>query len=119
MEALSKIAKREGCWFHIDAAYAGGLLLSHLYPDVLKGLQLADSVTIDPHKWFYAPLDAGAILVKDHRRLTASFGIQHAYLTDQSEQKSERYQFYVHGFEQSKRFRSLKVWAAKGIAQLL
>lgn len=108
--ALHAIAVREKCWLHVDAAYGGGMLLSQRYPGVLKGLELADSVTIDPHKWFYAPLDAGAILVKDHDRLTASFGIQHAYLTDQSQQKNERYQFYVHGFEQSKRFRSLKVW---------
>ena len=78
--------------------------------NLLKGIHLADSVTIDPHKWFYAPLDVGAILVKDHSRLTTSFGIQHAYLTDQSGQKNSRYQFYVNGFEQSKRFRSLKVW---------
>ena len=86
------------------------MLLSKQSPGILKGIQLADSVTIDPHKWFYAPLDAGAILVKDHDRLTASFGIQHAYLKDQTDQQNERYQFYVNGFEQSKRFRSLKVW---------
>jgi aromatic-L-amino-acid/L-tryptophan decarboxylase len=110
LHALHKIAVREQCWLHVDAAYGGGMLLSSQHPGILDGLQLADSVTIDPHKWFYAPLDAGAILVKDHDRLTASFGIQHAYLTDQSGQKNERYQFYVHGFEQSKRFRSLKVW---------
>ena len=110
LETLSGIAKRENCWYHVDAAYGGGMLLSQKYTGVLKGLALADSVTIDPHKWFYAPLDAGAVLVKDHSRLTASFGIQHAYLTEQGHQKSERYQFYVHGFEQSKRFRSLKVW---------
>ena len=110
LEALHEIAQREKCWLHVDAAYGGGILLSHKYPNLLKGLQLADSVTIDPHKWFYAPLDAGAVLVKDHQRLTRSFGIQHAYLTDQTDQKQERYQFYVHGFEQSKRFRSLKVW---------
>jgi aromatic-L-amino-acid decarboxylase len=110
LEALSAIAKRENCWFHVDAAYGGGMLVSNKYPGQLKGIALADSVTIDPHKWFYAPLDAGAILVKDHDRLTKSFGIQPPYLTDQSEQKNERYLFYVHGFEQSKRFRSLKVW---------
>ena len=110
LEALHKIAVREKCWLHADAAYGGGMLLSQRYPGLLKGLHLADSITIDPHKWFYAPLDAGAILVKEHDRLTASFGIQHAYLTDQGGQKNERYQFYVHGFEQSKRFRSLKVW---------
>ncbi len=110
LEKLHQIAMREKCWLHADAAYGGGMLLSKQNPGLLKGLELADSVTIDPHKWFYAPLDAGAILVKNHDRLRASFGMQHAYLTDQSEQKNERYQFFVNGFEQSKRFRSLKVW---------
>ena len=110
LEALHKITKREQCWFHVDAAYGGGMLLSEKNKKLLKGLHLADSVTIDPHKWFYAPLDCGAVLVKDHKRLTESFGIQHAYLTDQNQKNNERYQFYVHGFEQSKRFRSLKVW---------
>ena len=110
LETLHQICVREKCWLHVDAAYGGGMLLSQQNPELLKGIQLADSVTIDPHKWFYAPLDAGAILVKDHNRLTASFGMQPAYLTDQSQQKQQRYQFYVHGFEQSRRFRSLKVW---------
>ncbi len=112
LEKLHAIAVREKCWLHVDAAYGGGMLLSRKHPNALKGLALADSVTIDPHKWFYAPLDAGAILVKDHSRLTASFGILHAYLTDQSGKKNERYQFFVNGFEQSKRFRSLKVWVS-------
>lgn len=71
---------------------------------------MADSITIDPHKWFYAPLDAGAVLVKDQRRLTASFGIKPSYLNDELDFSNERYQYYVHGFEQSCRFRSLKVW---------
>ena len=75
-----------------------------------RGLELADSVTIDPHKWFYAPLDAGALLVKDERRLTASFGMRPSYLTDEFDPANERYQYYVHGFEQSRRFRGLKVW---------
>ncbi len=110
LETLHQIAVREKCWFHIDAAYGGGMLLSQKNKNILKGLHLADSVTIDPHKWFYAPLDCGAVLVKDHDRLTKSFGIKHAYLTDKSDKNNERYQFYVNGFEQSKRFRSLKVW---------
>ncbi len=110
LEQLHHIAQRENCWLHVDAAYGGGMLLSHKFTNALKGIHLADSVTIDPHKWFYAPLDAGAILVKDHDQLTRSFGISPPYLTDQSEEKNERYLFYVHGFEQSKRFRGLKVW---------
>ena len=108
--ALRRIADREGMWLHADAAYGGGMLLSRETPMRDRGLELADSITIDPHKWFYAPLDAGAILVKNERRLTASFGMRPAYLTDESDVENERYQYYVHGFEQSRRFRSLKVW---------
>lgn len=110
LSQLHQIAVRENCWLHVDAAYGGGVLLSQKNKHLLHGVHLADSVTIDPHKWFYAPLDVGAILVKDHSRLAKSFGIQHAYLTDQSGEKNQRYQFYVHGLEQSRRFRSLKVW---------
>ena len=107
---LRRIADREGMWLHVDAAYGGGMLLSHEWPMRDRGLELADSITIDPHKWFYAPLDAGAVLVRDQDRLTASFGIKPSYLTDELDQANERYQYYVHGFEQSRRFRSLKVW---------
>jgi aromatic-L-amino-acid decarboxylase len=110
IRALRRIADRESMWLHADAAYGGGMLLSRDFALRAPGLELADSITIDPHKWFYAPLDAGAILVKDERRLTASFGMKPAYLTDEMEGAEERYQYYVHGFEQSRRFRSLKVW---------
>jgi aromatic-L-amino-acid decarboxylase len=107
---LRKVADREGMWLHMDAAYGGGMLLSHAWPMTGQGLELADSITIDPHKWFYAPLDAGAILAKDDRRFTASFGLKPAYLTDEFDRAHERYQYYVHSFEQSRRFRGLKVW---------
>jgi len=107
---LRRVADREGMWLHVDAAYGGGMLLSHEWPMRDRGLELADSITIDPHKWFFAPLDAGAVLVRDQDRLTASFGIKPSYLTDELDQSNERYQYYVHGFEQSRRFRSLKVW---------
>ena len=68
LKALHRIAVRERCWFHVDAAYGGGMLLSEQNKNILTGLHLADSITIDPHKWFYAPLDVGAVLVKDHDR---------------------------------------------------
>jgi len=110
LRALRKIADREKMWLHADAAYGGGMLISRESPGVLDGLELADSVTIDPHKWFYAPLDAGAILVRDETQLTRSFGLSPAYLTDQKDAAGERYNYYVHGFEQSRRFRGLKVW---------
>jgi aromatic-L-amino-acid/L-tryptophan decarboxylase len=110
LPALRRIADREGMWLHLDAAYGGGMLLSHERPMRDRGLELADSITLDPHKWFYAPLDAGAVLVRDESRLTRSFGMKPSYLTDEFDRSNERYLYYVHGFEQSRRFRSLKVW---------
>jgi glutamate/tyrosine decarboxylase-like PLP-dependent enzyme len=110
LRALRAIADREHMWMHADAAYGGGMLLSHRWPGLLAGLELADSVTIDPHKWFYAPVDAGALLVRDESQLGRSFGIRPAYLTDEFDSSGARYQYYVHGLEQSRRFRGLKVW---------
>jgi aromatic-L-amino-acid/L-tryptophan decarboxylase len=110
LPALREIADREGMWLHLDAAYGGGMLLSRENAGTLAGLERADSITIDPHKWFYAPLDAGAILVRDETRLTRSFGLQPSYLVDPRDPANERYNYYVHGFEQSRRFRGLKVW---------
>ena len=107
---LREISDRIGVWFHVDAAYGGGVILSEKRQHLLEKINIADSITMDPHKWFYAPLDAGAILVKDGSRLTTSFGMMPAYLTDEMDAEGERYQYYVHGFEQSRRFRGLKVW---------
>ena len=103
LRALRRIADREGLWLHADAAYGGGMLLSHRWPDALAGVELADSITIDPHKWFYAPVDAGAVLVREEARLTKSFGMRPSYLTDEMDADGERYQYYVHGLEQSRR----------------
>jgi len=108
LPALRKIADQYKMWFHADAAYGGGTLLSKKRFNLLEGINTADSVTLDPHKWFFAPLDAGSILVRDKRQLTLSFGIQPEYLKDNID--NERYQYFVHSFEQSRRFRSLKVW---------
>lgn len=110
LQELRRIADQNHIWLHIDAAYGGGMLLSQEHPGVLRGIELADSVTIDPHKWFYAPLDVGAVLIRDEAQLTRSFGMRPAYLTDRMDERDERYDYFVHGFEQSRRFRALKVW---------
>lgn len=107
LRALRRIADREGAWLHVDAAYGGGMLLSR-DRDLVTNMRLGDSITLDPHKWFYAPVDAGAILVRDARHLLDSFGMRPAYLTDEVDERG--YDYYVHGFEQSRRFRALKVW---------
>jgi L-2,4-diaminobutyrate decarboxylase len=67
MEELASIAREYGVWFHVDAAYGGGLILSHLHSGKLKGLNRADSITVDFHKLFYQPISCGAFLVKNQK----------------------------------------------------
>jgi aromatic-L-amino-acid decarboxylase len=110
LRALRRIADREGIWLHADAAYGGGMLLSKRWPGILDGLELADSVVIDPHKWLFAPIDCGAVLVKDAKALTRSFGLKPAYLTDEFDPAQERFNFFERSLDQSRRLRALKVW---------
>jgi Pyridoxal-dependent decarboxylase conserved domain len=100
---LRRIADREGAWLHVDAAYGGGLLLSRQRRGVLAGVELTDSVAVDPHKWFFAPVDVGAVLVQAPPQLTRSFGMEPAYLADELDEAGERYQYFVHGFERGGR----------------
>jgi glutamate/tyrosine decarboxylase-like PLP-dependent enzyme len=103
---LASIARRERMWFHVDAAYGGGVLLSSRRATLLRGIEFADSVTLDPHKWLFAPLDVGALLVRDEKSLSSSFGMVPPYLASPSDQ----FQYFAHGLEGSRRFRALKVW---------
>jgi|GEM_PF-509816 len=66
---IAEIAKRYGIWFHVDAAHGGAVKLSEKYKHLADGMELADSITIDPHKWFYLPYAVGAILFKEAANL--------------------------------------------------
>ena len=70
---LAQLARREGLWLHVDAAYGGAARLSARDKDRVPGLHLADSVTIDPHKWFFQAYDVGALVVRDGRHLRDTF----------------------------------------------
>ena len=70
---LAALAHAEGLWLHVDAAYGGAARLSARDADRVPGLHLADSVTIDPHKWFFQAYDVGALLVRDGRHLRQAF----------------------------------------------
>lgn len=65
LEGISAITKREGIWFHVDAAYGGGGLAAPSVKHLFKGIENADSITIDPHKWFFSPYDCGAVIYRD------------------------------------------------------
>ena len=71
---LADVAAAEDLWLHVDAAYGGGARLSERDRDRVRDLDRADSVTVDPHKWFFQAYDIGGLLVRDGRALGAVFG---------------------------------------------
>ena len=79
LDKLAELARRHDCWFHVDAAYGGAVMLSEMYGTMLRGIDQADSITVDPHKWFYMPFSAGGILVRDGDFLRKSFLVHPEY----------------------------------------
>ena len=106
---IAKICKEEDIWFHIDGAYGGFAILSEDGKPLLKGIEKADSLTIDPHKWFYQPYEIGCLLVKKHKWLKGTFTEKPEYLRDIEGNASE-INFYDHGIELTRRFRALKFY---------
>ncbi len=107
---IARITHRHGLWLHVDAAYGGPLALSPRYRPLLAGLGQADSVTLDPHKWLYAPLDAGCVLFRDGNAARATYATAGDYATVFETGDREGYAFFDHGPELSRRWRALKVW---------
>jgi aromatic-L-amino-acid/L-tryptophan decarboxylase len=105
---ISAICKQHGVWFHVDGAYGGFAAAVPQAPGDLQGLREADSVAVDPHKWLYAPLEAGCALVRDPESLRAAFAYHPPYY-----HFNERATNYVdYGPQNSRGFRALKVWLA-------
>lgn len=110
IDPLSEIAgvcKKHDCWFHIDGAYGGFASALPELKDQFRGIELADSIAIDPHKWLYSPLEAGCTLVKDPNSLTDAFSFHPAYYNFDGEEETN---FYERGLQNSRGFRALKVW---------
>jgi len=109
---LADVAEREGLWLHVDAAYGGAALLSRRDASRVPGLERADSVTIDPHKWFFQAYDIGGLLVKRRGDLPATFSSRKPEYYRSTRPEDEPLNFYEYGIEGTRRFRALKLWAS-------
>jgi glutamate/tyrosine decarboxylase-like PLP-dependent enzyme len=105
---LAAFCREHKLWFHVDGAYGAFAAGVAGAPTALKGLQSADSVALDPHKWLYAPLEAGCALVRDRSALTKAFSYHPPYYNFEGEGLN----FYDLGPQNSRGFRALKVWLA-------
>jgi glutamate/tyrosine decarboxylase-like PLP-dependent enzyme len=110
---LAAIARENNCWFHADAAYGGGLAFSDKHKDKLKGIEQANSITFDPHKWMFVPFACGTTLVRDGGNvLRDSFDISPEYLSEDRGGADVQYDFFRYGQMGTRRFNSLKLWMA-------
>jgi aromatic-L-amino-acid/L-tryptophan decarboxylase len=115
LDQIAAICKKHDCWFHVDGAYGGFAAALPELKDLFAGIEHADSIAIDPHKWLYSPLEAGCTLVKDAASLTDAFSFHPVYYNFEGEEEPQT-NFYESGFQNSRGFRALKVWL--GLRQL-
>jgi aromatic-L-amino-acid decarboxylase len=104
---IAAICRAHGLWFHVDGAYGGLAARAPGAPADLLALSEADSVAVDPHKWLYAPLEAGCALVRDAEALRHAFSYHASYYHFDDELN-----YFDYGPQNSRGFRALKVWLA-------
>lgn len=109
LPALGKIAKKHGLWFHVDAAYGGFFVLTKEGKRKLKGMELSDSLVIDPHKGLFLPYGVGVVLVKDPKQLNATHYYQANYMQDALTANEEPSPADLSP-ELTKHFRGLRMW---------
>jgi aromatic-L-amino-acid decarboxylase len=110
---IAGVCARHGLWLHVDGAYgAPPILLLDRYQTVRDGLARADSLAVDAHKWLYAPVDAGLVLVRDGAAARDTFSLVPAYLRTDGDEDGPGgpVWFSEYGLEQTRPFRALKVW---------
>jgi len=108
LDEIAGVCREQGLWFHVDGAYGAVAAQVPGAPESLRGLAEADSVAVDPHKWLYAPLEAGCVLVRDPEALRRAFSYHPAYYHFDEQVVN----FFELGPQNSRGFRALKVWLA-------
>ena len=107
---ISAICKKYDLWFHIDGAYGVPAATIPKYKYLFEGLNEADSIALDPHKWLYCPLEAGCTLVKNPQHLIDTFSSHPEYYNFSNNGDEIAQNFYEYGLQNSRGFRALKVW---------
>ena len=108
---IAAVTKEFDLWFHVDGAYGAPAMLDAQCRALFEGLERADSVSLDPHKWLYIPIDVGSLLFRDESAARQTFSVTDAdYIKTHGLSDDEAFAFWDYGIELSRRFRALKVW---------
>jgi aromatic-L-amino-acid/L-tryptophan decarboxylase len=110
LPAIAAVAQRHGLWFHVDGAYGGFAALAPSARPLFDGIELADSVALDPHKWLYLPAGCGCVLYKDPAAARLAFAHGADYINVIGHERDEAFAFWDYGPELSRPFRALNLW---------
>lgn len=112
LEPIAEICAEFGLWMHVDAAYGGAAVLSPDLKPLLAGIEKADSIAFDPHKWMYTPLSGGIVLVRDLQWLADSFGAHASYVHEDKELTGRGLDLGMMGPQLSRGFFALKIFVS-------
>ena len=110
LREIAALCREQRLWFHVDGAYGAPAVVAPNAPRDLEAMTDADSVAVDPHKWLYAPLEAGCALIRDPSKLRGAFSYTPAYYHFDSADATPPPNYYEYGPQNSRGFRALKVW---------
>ena len=110
LKAISDLCKKYDLWFHVDGAYGIPAAIVPGLKYLFEGIEEADSIAMDPHKWLYSPLEAGCTLVKNPNHLLETYSSHPVYYNFSQKDEPSTLNYYEYGFQNSRGFRALKVW---------
>ena len=109
LREIAELCRAEELWLHVDGAYGAAAMACERGRQALAGLELADSLSLDPHKWLFQPFEIGCVLVRERTHLRDVFRILPEYLKD-TQQHSDEFNFTDYGIQLTRGFRALKLW---------
>ena len=112
LREIGALARRHDCWLHVDAAYGGAAALSDELRPLLAGIESADSITFDAHKWMYVPLTCAFVLFRDRAAAARSFSAHAAYVQQDKEHADRGRDIGFEGLQLSRNFAALRAWVS-------
>jgi len=112
LEEIARICARHDLWYHVDGAYGAIAALVPSLAPLFRGMERADSIAFDPHKWLYVPPSAGAVVLRDSRLLVEAFDVSPSYVHEDKARTKRGSDLMGYGPQFSRGFRSLKVWVS-------
>ncbi len=110
LDGIGRVCEKEKIWYHIDCAYGGGALASRRSRKLFKGIERADSITIDPHKWLFSPYDCGAVIYREPELARAAHAQEGSYLDIFSDPGAKGFNPADYQIQLTRRVRGLPLW---------